>query len=174
MRIPTTSWLFVAVCCAAVGCADLLGIDDGIPRGNDASTDAAAKPDVFTPLRCGSATCNFAAVQSCCFDEGGAPSCANDTTTCDGLYVPCDRVSQCEQGGDAGPIVCCADYNLTEAGIVTTGVSCVPAADCNAANQEFVLCGGDAGASDCQGDASCGISAVTLPTFAVCLGDGVQ
>lgn len=164
-------WLVVAAC-LTTGCADILGIDDGTPRVEAGVVDAA-KPDVFSPLHCGNTTCNFAALEGCCADDdSGAQTCASATTTCSGLFIPCDRASQCEQSGDAGPIVCCADYEVQEAGVIATGVSCVPASDCNASNARFALCGGDGGT--CQGDASCGVSSLSLPSYLVCLGDGVQ
>ena len=166
----TTLWL---LCLATTGCANLLGIDDGIPRTDAAAADVSAA-DVFSPLHCGDTTCNFAALESCCAaDDGGAQACASATTDCPGLYIPCDRSSQCEQDPDAGPIVCCADYDVTEAGVVATGVSCVPASDCNAASDRFPLCGGPGGAADCPADASCGTSTFSLPSFQVCLGGGV-
>ena len=163
-------WLAAALCSGAVGCADLLGLDDGIPRTDGGGVaDAAPTTDRFAPLHCGSSTCNFAAVQSCCWDdEAGTETCKNANEDCGGLYVPCDRSSQCAQGGEAGPIVCCADYEANDAGAITaTGVSCVPASDCTRANLRFVLCG-DGTSADCQGDASCVVSDAALPTFSVC------
>jgi hypothetical protein len=164
----------LVVACLTAGCSDLLGIDDGIPR-TDASPADVAVTDAFVPLHCGSTSCNFAALESCCVDDdSGAQTCASATTTCSGLFIPCDRSSQCAQEGDAGAIVCCADYEATEAGVVAMGVSCIPAADCNAANDRFVLCGGPSGAADCPADASCGVSTTSLPSYPVCLGGGVQ
>ena len=173
VRVRTTRLFLAAACCGALGCSDLLGIDDGIPRTDAGGAFDVAVIDVFAPLHCGSATCNFAALESCCVDDdSGAQACANATTTCSGLYIPCDRSSQCAQDDDAGPVVCCADYETRDAGIVATGVSCIPVADCNAANDRFVLCGGDGGA-DCPADASCGVSSFSLPSYPVCLGAGV-
>ncbi len=154
---------------ASAGCADVLGIDDGIPRG-----DAGANtPDTFSPLQCGASTCDFAAGESCCVGNGGSgPTCIGPNDDCATLFVPCDRSSQCPQDDEAGPVVCCADYAMTDAGNVAFAVSCVAKTDCNAQNLEVPLCGG--GATDCSGDASCGASTVALPGFSICLGDGVQ
>lgn len=161
----------------AAGCADILGIDDGIPRSYDAGADAtvdaaadakadaSASPDTFSPLHCGSAVCDFGAGQSCCWGADGGYFCVGSPSQCGGIDIPCDRAEQCAQ--DAGPAVCCATYMGIEGGAIATSVSCVGATKCNSGSSRLILCGEDSGA-DCQGDASCGPSTFTLPTFDIC------
>lgn len=159
----------------AAGCADILGIDDGIPRvfdaGADATLDAAsdakadAGPDTFSPLHCGNKTCDFGAGESCCWGGDGGFFCVSSPAQCGGIDIPCDRAEQCAQ--DAGPAVCCATYMGVEGGVVATSVSCIGATKCNSGSSRLILCGGDSG-SDCQPDASCVASAFTLPTFDIC------
>jgi hypothetical protein len=167
---------WIVVLGAVAGCADILGIDDGIPRtadaGVDATVDAAADAqadssaeDNFSPLHCGSAVCDFGAGQSCCWDGDGGFFCASSPSQCGGIDIPCDRAEQCAQ--DAGPAVCCATYASVEGGAVATSVSCLGATLCNSGSSRLILCGNDSGA-DCQGDASCGASTFTLPTFDIC------
>ena len=161
---------------AAAGCADILGIDDGIQRVPDASIDAGgsdAAPDVkdaaaekYDPLHCGAAACNFAAGQSCCWDDGGF-SCVTSANACSGVYIPCDRPEQCAQGGDAGAIVCCAHYVSVDGGGVADDVACLPADQCNAGSDRVPLCGDDSGV-ECGDAATCTVSSFTLPTFLFC------
>jgi hypothetical protein len=169
-------WLTVAGLLATAACADILGIDDGIPRTYDASVDggldaadagdaADAVVDKFSPLHCGNATCNFAAGQSCCWSDAGFGCSA--TPQCDGVYIPCDRPEQCAQAPDAEPNVCCADDTSVEGGAIATAVACLPASQCTSTFNRFPLCGDDSGV-ECQGDASCGESVFTLPTFLIC------
>jgi len=164
-------WFFFAACLLTSGCSDLLGISDGTPR-DDAGPNSTPSTKSGS-LTCGAKTCNFAARESCCVGDDGVASCVSEAQGCPSLYIPCDRASQCAQGGDAGPIVCCADYETTDAGIVAMGVECLPASECNAANAGFTMCGGGS-ASSCPSGTTCGKSTVALPSFDVCLGNGVQ
>ena len=175
-RMRVSRWLVLGAFGFGAGCADILGIDDGIPRTYDASLEASsdAAPDAkdaavdnFVPLHCGSITCNFGAGESCCWDGDGGFACDISPTACNGTYIPCDRSEQCAQGGDAGPIVCCGHYVSAEGGAVANDVACLPASQCTSAASRFVLCGDDSGA-ECPADASCQLSAFTLPTFLFC------
>ncbi len=169
--------LLILALAGAAGCADILGIDDGIPRtfdaGGDATVDASgdAKADVtdagqaFWPLHCGSAVCDFGAGQSCCWGPDGGFFCVSSPSQCGGMDIPCDRAEQCAQ--DAGPAVCCATYAGVEGGAIATSVSCLGATLCNSGSSRLILCGNDSGV-DCQGDASCAASSFTLPTFDIC------
>jgi hypothetical protein len=178
MRASRVSIL--AVCVVFAGCADILGIDDGIPRAQDASVDAGppdvveagppdvveAAPDNFVPLHCGTAACDFGAGQSCCWDGGGGFACEDNPNLCTAVYVPCDRPEQCAQAADAEPNVCCAHYVNSDAGAIANSVACLPASQCTTAQNRFPLCGDDSGV-EC-GDASCGVSSYSLPGFLIC------
>jgi hypothetical protein len=171
-------WWWLVVVAASLGaCANILGIDDGIPRSLDASLDVAADaaPDAhdasadgpFSALHCGNSTCNASSGQVCCWETDGSYACAASTSSCTGVAIPCDRPEQCPQTGDAGPVECCGTYTLTDAGAITSAVGCVPQAQCTLSNSKYVLCGDDSGA-ECQPDATCGASTFTLPTFLIC------
>ena len=80
-----------------------------------------------------------------------------------GIDIPCDRSEQCSQ--EAGPAVCCATYATTDAGAVATSVACSDLAKCTGSH--FIVCDDDSSA-DCPPDASCGPSAVSLPTYLIC------
>jgi hypothetical protein len=167
----------------AAGCAAILGIDDGLPLGADASLDAG--PDIgttdasdvtavdvapeaaFSPLSCGAKNeCNFAAGQTCCRTGAATYACLDAGAKCTGIDIPCDRPEQCVS--DAGPHKCCTTDVLTDAGTyVATSVACMPAAQCAPIPTHYVLCGDDSGA-DCPDGSSCVQSANTLPPFLIC------
>ncbi len=161
--------------CGVAACANLLGIDDGIPRGVDASLDATqGGPDAgadasdagFSLLHCGSTNCNVSIGEGCCYVVDAGFTCVATVATCTGAFIPCDRPEQCPQG-DAGPVECCGSYTLTDAGAITTNASCALKSQCTLANNRFIICDDDSGA-DCIPDASCGVSTFTLPTFLIC------
>jgi hypothetical protein len=161
-------------------CSTILGIDDGIPRSDDASVDVApvdvAVADVsdaasdapLSPLSCGATTCNFAEGQACCRTGDEEYFCVSDAAACSGgTYIPCDRSSQCA-ATDAGKSLCCTTDVLTDSGIyVATSVGCHPSAQCSPIPTHYILCGDDSGA-DCPPEAGCGQSVSTLPPFLLC------
>jgi hypothetical protein len=172
--------LGVSLC--AVACANILGIDDGIPRNDDASVDAYvdvmvdvhdAAVDVppegppFSPLSCGGSTCNFAVGEACCRTGAAKYACVDAASSCmGGTYIPCDRPEQCK--GDAGPRECCTTDILTDAGTyVATSVACVASAQCSPIPTHYILCG-DNDAADCPDGEGCAQSVNTLPTFYIC------
>lgn len=184
MVVPMRRRILLAVTVFAAGiaaCADILGIDDGIPRTNDASIDVTtndAAPDVrdaatdvsdapFSPLFCGTGnTCNFAAGEACCRTGSATYVCVKDAAACSGTYIPCDRPSQCPQ--DAGAMACCTTDVLNDGGIyVAESVGCVPAGNCAPIPSHYILCGDDSGA-DCPPEAGCGPSVSALPPFLIC------
>jgi hypothetical protein len=167
---------------AAAACANILGIDDGIPRdasvdvgmqdASDGDADAAvdAPPEApFSPFACGTLTCNFALGETCCEKGDATFDCVDGSAACKGagsLYIPCDGPEQCV--GDAGAKECCTTDVLTDAGTyVATSVSCLTAAQCTPIPTHYVLCGGDSGA-DCSDATMCEISVTTLPGFLIC------
>lgn len=169
-----------AACCATVAaCADVLGIDDGLPRAYDASIDVsigdASNPDVddaslsdgaYMPLFCGQTTCNFAIGEGCC-RTGTTYQCVDAAATCTGIYIPCDRPAYCPTT-DAGPMQCCATDVVNDAGqSVAQSVACKPTAQCLPIPSHYVLCDDDSSA-ECPIDASCSASVTTLPTFLIC------
>ena len=133
-------------------CASILGIDDGIPRAQDASlgdvhaeaasldagldgdAQAEAAPPPYSPLSCGKTTCN-AVTQGCCsrkstLADGGAVyayACIDDDGgDCDGgQLIACDRPDNCDKQGHAGE-VCCALGTTPP-----STVACTPALDCD-------------------------------------------
>jgi hypothetical protein len=161
----------------AAGCADILGIDDGIPRAGDASLDVTgdspadvvagdAGPDGFSPLSCGASTCNFGTGQTCCRTGATTYVCLDSGASCSGTSIPCDRPEQCTS--DAGPMQCCTTDVLTDAGIyVASSVGCMPAAKCAPIPTHYVLCG-DNDAADCPDGSTCSQSTSTLPPFLIC------
>ena len=178
-------WPVLAAVCGSIGiaaCADILGIDDGIPRTGDAALDAPvdatadvrdagadAKPDgPFSPLSCGTTVCNFALGQACCRTGASTYQCVTSQADCSGTYIPCDRPSQC-QSTDAGPATCCTTDVLNEAGTdyVAESVACMPYSACLGIPTHYILCGDDDG-GDCPADAGCTQSTSTLPPFLIC------
>jgi len=147
---------------AVAACADILGIDDGIPRIEDASltdvqaeaaivdagldaaaeAEAEAAPPPYSALSCGNSTCN-AVTQGCCSRRSivadaavYAYACINDDGgDCDGgQLITCDRPDNCDKQGHVGQ-VCCAR------GSVST-VLCTTALDCDypEAGQAYRMC----------------------------------
>lgn len=161
-------------------CADILGIDDGIPRSNDASidvtTDAAPdvrdaavdSPDASAQLFCGTGTtCNLAAGEACCRTGSVTYVCVTDAAACSGTYVPCDGPSQCPQNTEAGAMQCCTNDVLDDAGnYVAQSVGCVPAGTCTPVPTHYILCHDNADCPDAN--PTCGQSTTALPTFLIC------
>ncbi|HEY1958715.1 MAG TPA: hypothetical protein VGH28_24030 [Polyangiaceae bacterium] len=169
-----------SVCFGLAACANILGIDDGVPRTGDAGFDAPfeaaaldggtdAKPDgPFSPLSCGNTVCNFALGQTCCRTGANAYACVASGSSCNGTSIPCDRPSQCPST-DAGASTCCTTDVLNEAGTdyVAESVACMPYQACLGIPAHYILCGdGDGG--DCPTDAGCAESTSTLPPFLIC------
>jgi len=157
-----------------VACADLLGVDDGLPRRDDASVRDAVSADAAfeaaPTLACGATTCN-AAAEACCrtaIDAGpdaasfqfrclaDASACASDV---DALYA-CDRGASCVAQGHAGQ-VCCGR------GGPTSGSSCTALADCLDGGRVLCAPGNNA---ECPLDSglTCQASAVNNAGFSVC------
>lgn len=169
---------------AAAACADILGIDNGIPLGVDASSFDASGSDVasdgsdaavddapveapFSPLSCGTSTCNFAIGEACCRTGATTFDCVDAAASCNGTYIPCDRPEQCV-GGDAGPRECCTTDVLTDAGTyVASSVACMTKAQCTPIPKHYVLCDDDSSA-ECPDATSCAESVATLPPFMIC------
>ncbi len=171
---------FALACVSAAACANILGIDDGIPRVDasldvgapdgpdegigdaDASADVEAEA-AFSPLSCGTLTCNFALGETCCRRDAAAYDCVDDAAACKGaLYIPCDRPEQC-----AGK-ECCTTDTLTDAGVyIATSVACMTAAQCEPIPTHYILCGDDSG-KDCADATACSMSVTTLPGFLIC------
>jgi hypothetical protein len=163
----------------AAACADILGIDDGIPRMDasafdapaadvqvgDAMAEAEAAPP-FSPLPCGTKTCNVAAGEACCRSDTAAFDCVDAAASCKGTYIPCDRPEQCVS--DAGAKQCCTTDVITDAGTyVATSVACVASDQCEPVPTHYVLCGDDSG-TECPDATMCGTSVTTLPPFLIC------
>jgi hypothetical protein len=173
-------WFLAVGCIALAACADILGIDDGVPRAYDASTDAGSDADApdaaandaafdgpFSPLSCGATTCNFAIGQSCCRSASSTYACVDAPDACAGTDIPCDRPSQCPST-EAGAEICCTTDILTDSGTyVADSVGCHAAAQCSPIPTHYILCGDDSGA-DCPPEAGCGPSVSTLPPFLLC------
>lgn len=175
----------VVLAAGGTACAALLGIDDGIPRDDagvdvtvDAPVTADAQPDVvldagdggdatvdapkpFSPLACGSATCN-AVGEVCCRtgtggDAGYTYKCLADAGACTGtapLTVSCDRAANCAAQGKVGEI-CCANAYQTAA----TKVSCSAPSFCPTSTFTIVCGPGD--------DEICASVALTCQTSTV-------
>jgi hypothetical protein len=154
-RMTATTWTTAALAAVALAaCADVLGIDDGIPRGpadatTDATTDAAkldagtvdaqseaaveAGPPPYSPLSCGTSTCN-AVTQGCCSrtttQTDGAVSYAyacidDDGGSCDGgQLVTCDRPDNCDKQGHVGDVCCSFETAQPSTVFCTTADSC--------------------------------------------------
>ncbi len=171
----------IAALSAVCGCASILGIDDGQPR-DDASTLDTSKPGdssvldaptdsnspAFSPLACGSSTCN-ALKEGCCRSGSGTDAaaltfkCVTNASACDpkSLYIPCDRGSNCA-AQDAG-VVCCA------IGYPATSVACSPSCF---ANGNTVVCstaddGGNCPADE-AGPLTCQPSSQTIVGYSIC------
>ena len=178
--------ILVAVAIVAAGvaaCADILGIDDGTPRTNDASLDVTTGGDAasdvhdgsvdgapdapFSPLYCGANnTCNFAAGEGCCRTGASTYTCVDAATSCPGMFIPCDRPSQCPKTAEGGAQQCCTNDVVNDSGVyVAQSVSCVPTGKCTPIPSHYILCDTDA---DCPTDAGCGQSVSALPTFLIC------
>jgi hypothetical protein len=167
---------FAVVATGVAACADILGIDDGIPRAYDASIDAPTDggPDVapeaaFSPLFCGTGnTCNFAAGEACCRTGSTTYKCVDAAAACTGTYIPCDRPSQGPQNTEAGAMQCCTTDVLNDSGVyVAQSVACAPPSKCTPIPSHYILCGDDSGA-DCPPEAGCGPSTSALPPFLIC------
>lgn len=157
---------------ALVACASILGLDDGTPRedagpidatvdvtidvisSTDATPDVVAPdvgPDVapdapkpFSPLSCGSATCN-AVTQECCrtgYGDDASPyayGCVSDAGACksaSAILVGCDRAANCAAQGKPGHI-CCANVVV---GDLATAVTCLAPSACGA-DAGTIVCG---------------------------------
>jgi hypothetical protein len=179
-----------AMLVAVSACADILGIDDGKPRSDDASIpdtgspdttalpDASsdgeggvvdAAPDVPTsPLACGMATCD-ALTQVCC--RTGDPSdastqtfaCVATPSDCkNGLAVTCAESANCTALGHPGE-ECCGV--VPDGGSIATSTACVAPGACKG----VLLCqpGDD---EDCALDAgqTCSASVATILGFLIC------
>jgi hypothetical protein len=175
-------WILAATCLGASACAAILGIDDGIPRGDDGgpdapadvtnpgdgssdgAADAATFDGPFVPLQCGTgAACNAAVGEACCRTGATTFECIDASAICTGTLIQCDRPEMCPPD-DAGPVVCCGDLVSTDAGAVASAVSCKPATLCPYTAHAYFC--GDAG--DCPADASCLQSTFTLPGYLLC------
>lgn len=171
---------------ALAACANILGIDDGIPRSSDGAVDAPvdvgpketgpdapmpeAGPDApFSPLACGTGVCNFALGEACCRTGTTTYACVPTASACTGTLIPCDRPSQCDSP-DAGARTCCTTDVLNEAGTdyVAASVACMPVAACQGTPTHYILCGDGDAAADCPPEAGCAQSTSTLPPFLIC------
>jgi hypothetical protein len=166
----------------ASACADILGIDDGIPRNVDASVpdvfvaDVVVLPDVVvdagidvptSPMACGTSSCN-ALTEACC--RLGDPSdasgetflCVTDAAACaKGLLATCVGPDNCTALGHPGD-TCCGI--IPDGGGVVTKATCVPAKTCTGA----ILCGpGDDEACDVDGQ-TCKPSIASALGFLIC------
>jgi hypothetical protein len=184
MRGRVTYGLVVSACCV-YACADILGIDDGIPRVEDASIadssfDVTTLPDVssadvgidvpMSPLSCGTTTCN-ALTENCC--RTGDPSDASGESfacvsgaspgACDGgLVIVCDDAKNCVALGLPGDI-CCAD--VPDGGTIATSTSCVAPGKCNGA----IMClPGDDEVCKVDAGQTCKPSVATILGYTIC------
>lgn len=179
----------MGVLAAAVGiaaCANILGIDDGIPRQDDASIDAPldvggfdsadAGIDVMdagidvppSPLACGKATCN-ALVEVCCrkgdpLDASGQTfACIGDAAACtNGLVIVCDQAESCTALGHPGE-ECCAI--VPDGGSVATSTGCVASSACKGA---FMCQPGDDEICNVDAGQSCKPSTATVVGYDIC------
>ena len=194
MRQRVLALGIVALAAGGTACAALLGIDDGIPRddaGADVGLDVAppsdAGPDVdpdakadasdatvdapkpFSPLACGSATCN-AVGEVCCRtgtggDAGYVYKCLADASACTGtapLTVSCDRAANCAAQGKVGEI-CCANAYQTAA----TKVSCSAPSFCPT-NTFTIVCGPGDDEVCASVALTCQTSTVTAVGWTIC------
>jgi hypothetical protein len=168
-------------------CATLLGIDDGIPRGDagvvdvgidvptsdaagDVATDAAidqvvAAPKPFSPLGCGTMTCNVLG-EICCRtgtpDGGYTYSCLADAGACQGtlpVVVSCSNTASCVAQGKPGT-VCCANGASSPA----TKAECL--STCPLATATIVCGPGDD--ELCASTQTCAQSTITLVGWTIC------
>lgn len=176
-------------------CASILGIDDGIPREDagvvdaapdvapvvdsavpDAGTDADAAADVaidvpkpFSPLPCGSATCN-AVTQACCRtgaggDGGYAYKCIDDAGACTGnlpVVVACASSANCTAQGKPGNVCCANAYNTAATSVSCTGPSFCPT------NTFTILCGPGDDELCMSSGLSCASSVATIVGWNIC------
>lgn len=173
----------IASAVAIAACADVLGIDDGIPRDYDAAIVDASLPDAkvpdvttpdapvdagidvpMSPLVCGSSTCN-ALVEGCC--RMGSVSQADAETfacaqSCDGgLFITCDESANCAALGK--PIECCAI--TPDGGTNATSTACVAPGTCSGA----VMCRpGDDELCDFDAGEMCLPSVATILGYSIC------
>jgi hypothetical protein len=173
-------WGLLVGACAIGACADILGIDDGIPRQPDASIDAsivdAAGADAISdagidvpvsPLTCGTSTCN-ALDQACCrlgdplVADAESFACVSDAAACSaGLLVTCDEAANCTALGHPGD-VCCA--LIPDGGTAATATKCMPAPSCG-----VIICEpGDDEACDVDAGQSCLPSIQTVLGYDIC------
>ena len=153
-------------------CAEVLGIEDGVPRESDAAVDRSVSPPDSSaravPLACGASSC-LAAGESCCrssLDAGPDATsasfrCLSDAAACSGqadVLYPCDRTAGCAVGR-----VCCA-YSSGR-----TGSKCVALSECAGDGGGTVLCAPDS-STECAPDSglTCKPSTVTALGFYVC------
>jgi hypothetical protein len=188
-RVIVITSVLVAVG-SVVACANILGIDDGIPRGDDASArdsslpDATTLPDVAvdvsdsameafadaptSPLACGTSACD-ALTQVCC--RMGDPSDASaETFSCvasvkacaGGLAVTCDESANCDALGHPGT-ECCAV--VPDGGSIATSTACVKNGTCAG----VVMCRpGDDEVCDADAGETCQASVSTMLGFLIC------
>jgi len=179
-----------AACASAGACADILGIDDGIPRTEDAAAWDASVPDVTalpdadaldaldaldapvetatSPLACGASTCNVFG-QACCrtgsASQADAESfaCVADDAGCAGLRVTCDDSTSCAALGHPG-MECCAV--VPDGGTAATSTACVAKGACGAG---VVMCQpGDDEICDVDAGQSCLPSVATILGWTIC------
>ncbi len=176
---------------ALAACADILGIDDGTARAGDASVPDAqgvdAGPDAkrpslvtgiapppFSPLACGSDTCN-AVTQGCCSHGSGTDAAAFtyacvdfDGGDCEGgLLYHCDRPDNCDHQGKPGD-VCCA---FAGGSGVAYDVECATAAECEDFDASYAtrLCNpGDDSLCPPEAGLSCRPSVLTVIGYPIC------
>lgn len=168
-RLVLGALLAITAVCA---CADILGIDDGKVRTEDASSidapadvtsdvaaDAPADAAIeaaTSPLACGTSTCN-ALTEACCRTGDPADAsaqtfaCVAGDAGCAGLRVTCDDPSTCAALGHAGE-ECCAE--VFDGGTYATDTACVAPGTCSgtvmcAPGDDELCAGGDSGKT-CQ------------------------
>jgi hypothetical protein len=180
-------WGVVIACAGIAACADILGIDDGVPRTyDDASIEDASLPETTsipdaTPpptdagidvpvsaLACGDASCN-ALTEACCrtgvVTDASVQSfaCVSDASACkNGLVVTCDDSTNCAALGHPGE-ACCAE--VPDGASMATKTSCVPANACTG----MIMCqAGDDEICDVDAGQSCLPSMQTIVGWTIC------
>jgi hypothetical protein len=178
--------LLLALSIVPCACASLLGVEDGIPR-DDASVDGAIvdssfvpdvvvdgnKPDTarFSPLSCGTTTCNAASNEACCRtgtgDDAAAMTfkCVTSAAACDpatSVFIPCERGSNCASQ-DAGSVCCAFGSPATSVGCSPTCVDTGNTVVCDVADND----GGDCPVLE-AGPLACLPSQATLVGFTIC------
>jgi hypothetical protein len=153
--------------------------DSGGEGGGDATPDVIvdAGPDVpvdappaYSPLTCGSSTCN-AVTQGCCrkgYGDDASPftyACVNNGGTCasnGAIVVRCGSVANCAAQGKPGTVCCANSYND-----MATAVDCLAPASCPD-DAATLLCGpGDNALCAAHGWA-CLPSAYTIVGWDIC------